>query len=61
MTVDRPAEVTHRRLFDDVRVAHLIDNATQSLQGLLESLGTEDYGALIQTIDMLQNPETLLE
>lgn len=53
--------VIERDLFDDVRVAHLIDNATQSLQGLLESLGTEDYGALIQTIDMLQNPETLLE
>jgi len=53
--------VIERDLFDDVRVAHLIDNASQSLQGLLESLGTEDYGALIQTIDMLQNPETLLE
>jgi hypothetical protein len=53
--------VIERDLFDDVRVAHLIDNASQSLQGLLESLGTEDYGALLQTIDMLQNPETLLE
>ncbi|HUI09129.1 MAG TPA: hypothetical protein VL221_02315 [Bacteroidota bacterium] len=53
--------VIERDMFDDVRVAHLIDNASQSLQGLLESLGTEDYGALLQTIDMLQNPETLLE
>jgi hypothetical protein len=53
--------VIERDLFDDVRVAHLIDNASWSLQGLLESLGTEDYGALLQTIDMLQNPETLLE
>jgi hypothetical protein len=53
--------VIERDLFDDVRVAHLIDNASQSLQGLLESQGTEDYGALLQTIDMLQNPETLLE
>jgi hypothetical protein len=53
--------VIERDLFDDVRVAHLIDNASQSLQGLLESLGTEDNGALLQTIDMLQNPETLLE
>ena len=53
--------VIERDLFDDVRVAHLIDNASQSLQGLLESQGTEDYAALLQTIDMLQNPETLLE
>ncbi len=53
--------VIERDMFDDVRVAHLIDNASQSLQGLLESLGTEDYGALLQTIDMLHNPETLLE
>ena len=53
--------VIERDMFDDVRVAHLIDNASQSLQGLLESQGTDDYGALLQTIDMLQNPETLLE
>ena len=53
--------VIERGLIDDVRVAHLIDNASQSLQGLLESLGTEDYAALEQTIEMLHSPETLLE
>jgi hypothetical protein len=42
-------------------VAHVIDNATQALQGVLERAAAEDYDALAQTIDMLQNPETLLE
>jgi hypothetical protein len=53
--------VIEKDLFDDVRVAHLIDNACQSLQGLLERAGEEDYEPLLQTIDMLHNPETLLE
>jgi hypothetical protein len=53
--------VIEKDLFDDVRVAHLIDNACQSLQGLLEGTGGEDYEPLLQTIDMLHNPETLLE
>jgi hypothetical protein len=53
--------VIERDLFDDVRVAHVIDNATQALQGVLERAAAEDYDALAQTIDMLQNPETLLE
>jgi hypothetical protein len=53
--------VIERDLFDDVRVAHLIDNASQSVQGLLESTGREQYDSLQQTVGMLQNPETLLE
>lgn len=53
--------VIEHDLFDDVRVAHLIDNASSALQGVLESAGGESYDALLQTIDMLHNPETLLE
>jgi hypothetical protein len=53
--------VIERDLFDDVRVAHLIDNASQSVQGLLESTGTDQYDSLQQTVEMLHNPETLLE
>ena len=53
--------VIERDLFDDVRVAHLIDNAAQALQGVLDRAATEDYDVLTQTIDMLQNPETRLE
>jgi hypothetical protein len=53
--------VIERDLFDDVRVAHLIDNASQSVQGLLEATGPEQYDSLQQTVEMLHNPETLLE
>lgn len=53
--------VIERDLFDDARVAHVVDNAGQALQGILDRASDEDYDSLQQTIDMLQNPETLLE
>lgn len=53
--------VIERDLFDDVRVAHLVDNASQSVHGLLEATGTVQYDSLQQTVEMLHNPETLLE
>ncbi|MEW6510323.1 MAG: hypothetical protein AB1428_05130 [Bacteroidota bacterium] len=52
--------VIERDLFDDARVAHLIDNAGQALQEVLGG-PEENYTPLLQTIDMLHNPETLLE
>ena len=53
--------VIERDLFDDARVAHVIDNAGQALQAILDRANDEDYDSLQQTIDMLHNPETLLE
>ena len=53
--------VIERDLFDDARVAHVIDNAAQALQAILDRASDEDYDTLQQTIDMLHNPETLLE
>jgi hypothetical protein len=53
--------VIEHELFDDVRVAHVIDHTSQVLGGIVEEAGAEDYGPLVQTIDMLHNPETLLE
>ncbi len=53
--------VIERDLFDDARVAHVVDNAGQALQAILDRASDEDYDSLQQTIDMLHNPETLLE
>ena len=53
--------VIERDLFDDARVAHVVDNAGQALQAILDRANDEDYDSLQQTIDMLHNPETLLE
>jgi len=53
--------VIERDLFDDARVAHVVDNAGQALQAMLDRANDEDYDSLQQTIDMLHNPETLLE
>ena len=53
--------VIERNLFDDARVAHVIDNAAQALQAILDRASDEDYDTLQQTIDILHNPETLLE
>lgn len=53
--------VIERDLFDDARVAHVVDNAGQALQAILDRANEEDFDSLQQTIDMLHNPEALLE
>lgn len=53
--------VIDNRLFHDVRVVHLLDNANITLQTVLDGAGTEDYDSLQQTIELLQNPRTVLD
>jgi len=53
--------VIDNRLFDDIRVVHLLDNANITLQTVLDGAGPEDYDSLQQTIELLQNPHTVLD
>lgn len=49
------------QLFHDARIVHLLDNANITLQTALDASGTEDYDALQQAIDLLKNPQTVLD
>ncbi len=53
--------VLDEQRFQDVRAVNLIDNACLTLQTVLEGVGAEDYDALQQTIQLLEDPRTLLE
>jgi hypothetical protein len=46
---------------EDVRVVNFIDNANLTLQTVLETVGAEDFDSLHQTIQLMENPGTLLE
>lgn len=52
--------VIDHSLQNDVRVLNLLDNANVTLQTVMETIGTEDYDSLHQTIELLENPKTLL-
>jgi hypothetical protein len=53
--------VLQRQLTGDVRVLNLVDNANMTLQTVLEAVGAEDFDALQQTIQLLENPDTIFE
>ena len=50
-----------RDLIRDVRVANLLDNANVTLQTVHQAVGAEEYDAIHQMIELLENPATLLE
>lgn len=51
--------VMDHRLFNDVRVVHILENANLTLQTILETAGEED--SLQQTIELLRTGRSLLE
>ena len=53
--------VLERALLRDVRVVNLIDSANLTLQTVMDTVGAEDFDSLHQTIELLENPKTLLE
>ena len=53
--------VLDRRLFGDVRVVHLLENANLTLQTIVETVGAEDYDSLQQTIELLRTGRSILE
>jgi hypothetical protein len=53
--------VLDRNALNDVRVINILDNASLTLQTVLETAGDENVDALQQMIQLLSDPSTLLE
>ncbi len=53
--------VIDQRIFEDVRVVHILENANLTLQTILETAGDEDYDSLQQTIELLRTGRSFLE
>jgi hypothetical protein len=53
--------VLDKNLLKDVRVINILDNATLTLQTVLETAGEENVDSLQQMVQLLEDPSTLLE
>lgn len=53
--------VLDKNALNDVRVINILDNASLTLQTVLETAGEENVDALQQMIQLLSDPSTLLE